>query len=310
MNEADLKKWRQAASIAAHVRDTIAAKMEPGKKLIDLSLEGHRLIDEMGGKPAFPLQMSRNHIAAHYCSYLGDETRLEAGDLVKIDCGVHVDGFVADTAKSVDLSPDGRHADLLSASKDALAAAIRTAGPEVAVADIGREVERAIRAYNLTPIRNLTGHGVGQWIVHKAPQIPNVPNGRGRLKAGTVVAIEPFASSGTGLVEERGDAHVFMAKKSAKKTHGADARVLRTIRDYNGLPFGSRDLLQIHPFDAVAGTLNALLAGRQLMVYPPLCDRRGSFVAQFEHTIYVHEDGVEVLTAARESVESAQGAVT
>src|SRR5690606_11009231 len=98
MNPSELDTWREAAAIAGHVREYVASLMRPGAKLIDLSLEGHRRIEALGGKPAFPLQISVNHVAAHYCAYVGDETELAENDLVKVDCGVHVDGYVADTA--------------------------------------------------------------------------------------------------------------------------------------------------------------------------------------------------------------------
>jgi methionyl aminopeptidase len=300
MDPRDLEKWRQAASIACHVRNYVASQMRPGARLIDLSLRGHDRIAALGGKPAFPLQISRNHIAAHYCAFIGDETALAEGDVVKVDCGVHVDGFVADTAMTVDLSADGKHRSLLAAAKEALDAAIRVAGPDVDVTAIGREVESVIKSKGHQPVRNLTGHSVGRWIIHGGPQIPNVPTGRGKLRPDTCVAIEPFASTGTGLVSEVGDAHVFMCKKTVKRVRGADTQVMEAIRAFGGLPFGSRDLLADLPFRAVSTTLNCLMNAGYLMVYPPLCDREGSFVAQFEHTLYVGDDGVEVMTATED----------
>ena len=305
MNSAQLDTWREAAAIAGHLREYVASLMKPGAKLIDLSLSGHRRLEELGGQAAFPLQISVNHVAAHYCAFVGDESELKEGDLVKVDCGVHIDGFVADTAMTVDLSTDGRHANLLAASKEALAAAIDMAGPGVEVVEIGREVEKVMRARGVNPIRNLTGHGVGQWQVHRAPQIPNVPSGRGRLKAGTCVAIEPFATDGQGVIHEKGDAHVFMAKKSGKKPKGTDPKVLEAVRDFRGLPFGSRDLLLHFPYPAVADTLNALLRANQLILYPPLVEKKGTYVAQFEHTLHIHDGGVEVLTAATEPKRTA-----
>lgn len=296
MHPADLNKFRQAAAIAAQVREFVAGRIVPGAKLIDVALAGHELIAELGGKPAFPLQISRNEIAAHYCPYIGDPTTFEEGDLVKTDVGVHVDGFVADTALSKDLSPDGRYSRHLDAAREALEAAIRTAGPGVEVVEIGRAVEQTIRSFGLRPVRNLTGHGIDRWCIHRSPQIPNVPSGRGTLKAGTLVAIEPFATDGEGIVLEKGDAHVFLAKKTTRKGKETDPQVLEAIRTYNGLPFGSRDLVQRFPYRAVAATLNALARADHLVVYPPLCEKPGRMVAQFEHTLYIGEDGVEVLT--------------
>lgn len=308
MNSTDLEKWREAAAIAAHTRDYVASMMEPGRKVIDLALAGHKRLEELGGTAAFPLQISRNHIAAHYCPFIGDPTVLEEGDVVKVDCGVHIDGFVADTAVTVDLSADGRHEPLLAASRAALEKAIEVAGPGVEVVEIGREVERVIKGRGFEPVRNLTGHGVGRYIIHRAPQIPNVPVGRGTLKSGTCVAIEPFATTGSGVVHEAGDPHVFMAKPNSKKIRGTDAQVLQAVRDFGGLPFGSRDLVQRFPYATVAETLNSMARANQLVVFPPLVEKKGTLVAQFEHTLRIHDDGVEVLTTGREP--SRLGAVT
>lgn len=310
MNPADLQKFRQAATIGSQVRDLVGTLIQPGASLIDVALAGHRRIEELGGKAAFPLQISRNHVAAHYCPFIGDPTTFEEGDLVKADVGVHVDGYVSDTALSVDLSPDGKHENLLSAAREALEAAIQVAGPGVEVAEIGREVERVIRARGLNPVRNLTGHGIDRWCIHKAPQIPNVASGRGKLRPDSLVAIEPFATDGEGLVFEKGDAHVFMAKKSSKKVKGTDARVLAAVRAFNGLPFGSRDLVQDFPFKAVSETLNAMARGHHLVVYPPLCEKKGRMVAQFEHTLYISETGAEVLTRSLETTPASGPGVT
>ncbi|MBL8767476.1 MAG: type II methionyl aminopeptidase [Planctomycetes bacterium] len=304
MNPQDLEKWRRAAAIACHVRKYVASLAKPGAKLIDIALAGHARIEELGGKPAFPLQMSRNHIAAHYCAWIGDPTTLQEGDVVKIDCGVHVDGFVADTAMTVDLSLDGRNRKLVEASQAALDAAIRVAGPDVDVIEIGREVERVIRSFGFSPVKNLTGHSVGRWIIHGPPQIPNVPVGRGKLRPGTCVAIEPFASTGAGIVKESGDAHVFMVRRDLKKAKGVDDGVYDAIRAFGGLPFGSRDLVAHLPFKAVSDSLNALSRDDQLMVYPPLCEKKGELVAQFEHTLLITDSGVEVLTASEDALRT------
>ncbi|HET6202448.1 MAG TPA: type II methionyl aminopeptidase [Planctomycetota bacterium] len=295
MNAGDLEKFRQAGRIAAAARDHGAARVKPGALLRDVLEAVEEEIRRLGGEPAFPAQSSRNHIAAHYCASPEDETRYEEGDLVKLDVGVHVDGFVADTATTIDLGP-GRNGRLREAAEAALAAAIAKAGPGVSTSEIGGTIAGAIRAHGYRPVSNLTGHGVGRWQIHCAPSIPNVPDRtRERLKAGMVIAIEPFSTDGAGTVEEKGRPEVFRLAGRPKRRDGVDEGVLREIEKWGGLPFARRSLRGC-PREAVEATLTALARADVLVRYPPLCEEEGKRVAQSEHTVYVGPDGVEVLT--------------
>lgn len=256
-----------------------------------------RLIRERGAQPGFPAQSSRNSVAAHYCSPPDDKLRYEEGDCVKVDIGVHVDGYVADTAASVDLSRDGRWKGLIKASSDALAAAIATVADGVSVGEIGGAIERTIVGAGYQPVRNLTGHGLGRWKVHTPPQIPNqAETGGGRLRAGMVFAIEPFACTGRGYISERGKAEVFMMVRPPSRAKGIDRDVLREIDSWRGLPIARRYFTQHDP-ELVEDALSKLARQGSLMRYPPLVEEDGVMVAQTEHSIYLGADGVEILTA-------------
>ena len=261
-------------------------------------LEGiEDLIRARGAEPGFPAQSSRNHVAAHYCSPPGDDMCYEEGDCVKVDLGVHVDGYIADTAASVDLSSDGRWQALVQASADALAAAIATVGDGVPVGEVGAAIERTIVAAGYNPVRNLTGHGLGRWKVHTPPQIPNqAERGGARLQTGMVFAIEPFACDGRGYITERGRAEVFMMVRPPMRAKGLDRDILRDIESWRGLPiarryFGHRDSKTMEE------TFSKLVRQGVLMRYPPLVEEPGVMVAQSEHSIYLGPDGVEILTA-------------
>jgi methionyl aminopeptidase len=259
-------------------------------------------IRRLGGEPAFPVQSSRNQVAAHYCPSPEDETRYAEGDLAKLDIGVHVDGYVVDTAVTVHLGdgPGGRK--LVAAAEAALAEAAAVVVPGTPVRAVSAAIERTIRSFGLRPMRNLCGHGVGRWTVHCPPPIPNTANGADaadRLGAGSVVAIEPFATDGDGLVAEWGDPEVFRLDPGAAVdgvvASGADHAVVDALAKLNGLPFARRQL-QAFPRAAVDMTLQVLQDRRALTAYPPLVETRGRPVAQAEHTIYVGPDGVEILT--------------
>ena len=289
--------WRRAGRIASECREWAKQNVKPGVRVRDVLEHVEGIIRERGAEPGFPAQSSRNHVAAHYCSPPGDELRYEEGDCVKVDFGVHVDGYVADTAASIDLSSDKRWAPLVKASSDALAAAIATIKVDVGVGELGAAIERTILAAGFNPVRNLTGHGLARWKVHTPPQIPNQGEStRERLKAGMVFAIEPFACTGRGYITEKGKAEVFMMVRPPLRAKGLDKAVLKDIETWRGLPIARR-YFAAHDPALVEDTLTKLARQGSLMRYPPLVEAEGVMVAQTEHSIYLSEDGVEILTA-------------
>jgi methionyl aminopeptidase len=291
-----LECHRRAGRIAAECREWARESIKPGVLIRDV-LEGiEERIAQAGAAPAFPAQSSRNSIAAHYCSSPNDETSYEEGDCVKVDVGVHVDGYIGDTACTVDLSSDGRWAALLKASSDALTVAIEAMEPGIRAGEIGAAVERTITGAGFEPVRNLTGHGLARWKVHTAPQIPNYgERGGGRISMGSVIAIEPFASTGRGYIHEKGKAEVFMMSRPPMRAKGLDKGVLREIQSWRGLPFARRYFTDF-PSKAVEETFAKLARQGSLVRYPPLVEEDGVMVAQTEHTMYVGNDGVEILT--------------
>jgi methionyl aminopeptidase len=288
---------RKAGRIAADCREWAKANIKPGVSIRYVLETVEDTIRERGAAPGFPAQSSRNHIAAHYCSSPDDDQCYQEGDCVKVDIGVHVDGYIADTAATVDLSKDGRWGALITSSRSALAAAIAAIRPDVQLADIGGAIERTILAAGYQPVRNLTGHGLGRWKVHTAPQIPNyAERGSGTLKIGMVFAIEPFASTGRGYIREAGKAEVFMLVKPPAKAKSLDRDVLKAIEAWRGLPIARRYFRHLDT-EAVEDVITKLARQGSLVRYPPLVEDEGVMVAQYEHSIYLGPEGVEVLTA-------------
>jgi methionyl aminopeptidase len=291
-----LAALRQAGRIAAAARAFGAGRIVPGAKLRLVCEAVEDFIGRHGGQPAFPAQSSRNEIAAHYCPAPSDETAYAAGDLAKLDIGVHVDGYVVDTATTVAVGGHASGRRLVDAAAAALEAAIAVAGPRVPVRALSEAIERALRARGLQPMRNLCGHGVARWTVHCPPPIPNcVDATTGRLEPGSVVAIEPFATEGSGEVVEAGTPEVFRVPMERSDPSGLDAEVFGAIRAFNGLPFSRRQLRSL-PSERVERTLRTLWERNWMAAYPPLKEASGRMVAQAEHSLYVSEEGVEVLT--------------
>lgn len=294
---AELETLREAGRIASSARNWAAETIEPGYLLRDLQEGMETIIREAGALPPFPAQTSRNHVAAHYCSSPSDNTRFEENDLVKIDVGAHIDGLIVDTGVSADLSTDSRWSNVIGAASDALDAAIAMCAPNLPVEDIGERVNEIITAAGFKPIRNLTGHGLGRYTLHDSPQIPNARIGlKGTLEAGSIFAIEPFASYGSrGGVKDDGTPEVFMASGSPKRSNKIDSESLEAINAWNGLPFARRYFRNLpkKPFER---TLKELIKQDVVRVYPPLVDMNGKHVGWKEHTIYLGPDGPEVLT--------------
>src|SRR5207247_3175178 len=162
-------------------------------------------IRRRGADLAFPAQTSRNQVAAHYCPGPEDDTAYAEGDLAKLDVGVHIDGWVVDTAVTVNVGDRPGPRRLVEAARAALEAAIQTAGPGVPVARVSAAIESTLRVHGVRPMKNLCGHHVGRWTVHSPPPIPNSPDGADeRLAVGAVLDLEAFASDGMGVVDAAG----------------------------------------------------------------------------------------------------------
>ncbi|MBK7642413.1 MAG: type II methionyl aminopeptidase [Planctomycetes bacterium] len=289
--------YRKAGRIASECREWARENVKPGVTIRSVLETVEAMIRERGGEPGFPAQSSRNSIAAHYCSSPEDEQEYAENDCVKVDFGVHVDGYVADTAASIDLSKDKRWTPLVEASKSALAAAIATVGVGVPVGEVGGAIERTILKAGFQPVRNLTGHGLGRWKVHTPPQIPNyAERGGGVFRKDTVFAIEPFACTGEGMIREAGKAEVFMMVRPPMRAKGLDRDVLKAIESWRGLPIARRYFKHLDRA-LVEDTLLKLARQGSLVRYPPLVEEDGVMVAQYEHSLYLSEAGVEILTA-------------
>lgn len=291
--------FRAAGRIASAARRLAIERIVPGARLLDVMTEVEDFIRAQGGGMAFPAQTSRNHIAAHYCPRPGDPTVYEKEDVVKVDIGVEVDGWVADNAQSKYLGEDPRYHRMVEASAAGLRAAIAAAGPGVRVREVSARIGEAIGSLGFKPVWNLTGHGVARWTVHCAPSVPAYEDERQKdvLVPGMVVAIEPFATDGGGQVHETGRSEIFMLEREPRKLKDVDPAVWEAILAMRGLPFARRSLGPL-PAEAVDRTLARLARIGCLAEYPPLADPDPrARVAQTEHTLMILEDGVEVITA-------------
>ena len=257
-----------------------------------------REIEARGGSPAFPTGIGVGQVTAHYAPQDDERGVFQESDLIKIDFGVHVDGYIADTAVSITFNPD--HRLLLEAAERTLGVAIETANKEARTGEIGRAIYKEASRYGFKTIENLTGHTLDRYLVHAGKSIPNlyVP-GMQALKKGDVFAIEPFVTSGTaaGYVVDAPSQTIF-SLLGRRKTGVAELdRFADEIwNKRKTLPFTPRWYALEFGRDRVNGILSQLVKRRILRSYPTLVEASGKPVAQFEQTMALDEDGLVVLT--------------
>jgi methionyl aminopeptidase len=267
-------------------------------KLIDICEGVETWIRDLGGEPAFPCNVDIDHVAAHYTSPLEDASSVLQGALVKVDIGVHIDGYIADTATTVCFEP--RLEGLVEAAEAALDAGLKSVRSGIRASEVGAVIERTMRARGVAPIRNLTGHKVARYIIHAGRSVPNVASIKGhKLEAGEVYAIEPFTTlpQARGEVGDGPPGHIYLFKK--KRSVGGDVarRMLRFVQtEYRTLPFAARWVLRKFPGSEGREAFSELLKSRCLHSYPQLVEKSRSPVAQAEHTVIVTENGCEITT--------------
>ncbi len=291
--EGDLEHWRRAGSISAQALQYGVSLIRPGVKAVDVLDKVEQKIFELGGEIAFPAQLSCNHIAAHWCADKDDPLVLN-DQVICLDVGAHVNGCIGDNAATVDLS--GKYEKLVKASRDALDNAIKTLKPGVTLGHIGHVINQTIQSHGFTPIHNLSGHGLALYNIHCKPSIPNYDTGEEtKLEKGMVIAIEPFATDGAGMIYETDRANIFAFVQSRPVRSPFARDLLKEIKKYNGLPFTTRWLIRkMHPAQVNFG-LKELLAAGAITQFPPLPDKDKGMVSQAEHSILI-DDKIEVLT--------------
>lgn len=294
MEDKVLKKYKDAGSIAKKVRVWSKSLVKSGAKILDIADEIEaKILAE--AEIAFPTNICINDVTAHYTPKFDDETVLTDNDLVSIDLGVHVDGYIADTAYTIDLS--GNYADMIAANQKALDAAIALVKPGLSVSVIGARVQNILADSGFKPIENLTGHEVQQYDLHAGLHVPNIKVSYDqKIEEDMVIALEPFATDGCGRVVESKQAEIF-SQINIKPIRLREARILlKKIKSREELPFAGRWYAkELNPMKMNLA-LRDLVSKEILRAYPTLHERDAGSVSQFEHTLIVTSTGCEVIT--------------
>jgi methionyl aminopeptidase len=299
MDETVYENYRQAGKIAADAREYGVTLLKPGTRLLDVATMIEQRITEKGAGLAFPVNIALNTIAAHYSPFHDDPLIFKKGDVVKLDVGAHISGYIADTAITVELQTH-RYDTMIQASSDALEKTISILNADVPLSTIGETIEQTITSFGFKPISNLMGHGLARYQLHSGISIPNVGTlgGKTKLKDGSIVAIEPFATNGAGHVLSGEGSNIYLCNDSIKAKFIRENRTKNLFEKINSrfgsLPFAQRWYHALYPNDdVVLKKLSFLGVTKQ---YPQLVEAKGGMVTQKEHTVIVREHTCEVIT--------------
>lgn len=242
------------------------------------------------GKIAFPVNISVNSVAAHYTPSLNDTHVFKRGDVVKVDVGAHVNGYIGDTAKTIEVG-QAKSNEMIRAAEEALDEVIATIKDGTRISEIGEIIENNIRSFGFLPIKNLQGHSLERYNLHAGISIPNIANNnKKKLRVGDVIAVEPFATDGGGRVVDQAYGNIYHLSKKTGKF------VKELYTHFHNLPFAERWLVKIVKEDEVHKTISFLLKRKSIFAYKSLAEINGGVVTQAEHTLMVTKNGCEVLT--------------
>ncbi len=274
MNETVHENYVEAGKIAGKVRNESISRIKEDVPLLEVAEYTEDRIKELGGNIAFPCNISINEIASHYTPE-DNIARFRRGDVVKIDIGVHIEGFIADTASTIEIGINN-HSMLIKATEEALDSAISSIKDNVQTSMVGKIIEETIKKYGFSTLRDLTGHSLEKYTLHSGLTIPNYRAFfSNRIKKDMVFAVEPFATYGKGDIKY-GKPHIFSIRPGT--CEGLKEK-------FGFLPFAKRWVPEL---------ITENLKG--LREYPELIEASGKIVAQSEHTVIVHESGCEIIT--------------
>jgi len=282
-----MEDYFKSGEICKKAREYGITLIKEGTKLWDIAEKIEEKIRELGGECAFPVDVSLNYVAAHDTPKFNDDRILNISDVVKLDIGVHVNGKVSDTAVTVEVGTN-KYEKLIKASEEALDNAIKIIKPGVKLKEIGNLIQKTIQKYGFSPIINLSGHGVDEYVVHSKPIIPNCDNNDNtELKENMVIAIEPFATDGEGKVTEGKPSGIYELISEKNIRNDNARKILNFVKEkYKTLPFCERWIMKEFGNSAKLSLLLLEREGiiKQFNVLPEI--KKGQ-VSQAERTVIV-----------------------
>lgn len=294
-----LENYTRAGHIASIVRENTRKRNHVGRTLYEICNSIEKEIRDNGGQPAFPVNVSINEIAAHYTAEPDDQIVIKDSDVVKIDLGVHINGYVADTA--VTISYDPKYDQLVKVAELSLSEAIKIAKHTTKSSEIGKTIENTISYNGLKPIQNLSGHSLEQYIIHAGKSIPNIRTYGSSflLSSNQAYAIEPFVTTndGLGIVYEGKIRNIYsLISRKPTKDKEADEFIMHLWNKFKTLPFALRWLVDDFGESKARAMVEYLIKKKNVRAYPILVEGNNKIVSQAEHTVFITENLSYIIT--------------
>jgi methionyl aminopeptidase len=294
-----LDNYILAGKIASTVRENARKKNHIDRTLFEICESIENEVTSLGGIPAFPVNVSLNEIAAHYTAEPQDQIKVKDTDVLKIDLGVHIDGYIADTAVTV--SYNSKYDHLVNIAELSLSEAIKIAKINTKSNEIGKTIENTIMNNGLKPIQNLSGHSLDQYIIHAGKSIPNIITfgSSFSLVNNQAYAIEPFVTTrdGIGIVYEGKIKNIFsLISRKPTKDRDSDDFVTYLWSRFKTLPFAIRWLVKDYDESAIRDMINYLIKKKNIISYPILVEGNNKIVSQAEHTFFIRGDLSYIIT--------------
>ena len=294
-----LDNYARAGQISSIVRENTRRKNHVGRTLSEICNSIEKEISDNGGFPAYPVNVSINETAAHYTAEPNDRIVVKDTDVIKIDLGVHINGFIADTA--VTISYDSKYDQLVNTAESSLSEAVKIAKQNTKSSEIGKIIENTITNNGLKPIQNLSGHSLEQYIIHAGKSIPNIKTygSSFSLSVNQAYAIEPFVTTkeGLGIVYEGKIKNIFsLISRKPTKNKETDEFITYLWNKFKTLPFALRWLVDEFEETRARGLVDYLIKKRNIRAYPILVEGNNQVVSQAEHTVFVSEGSSLIIT--------------
>jgi len=288
----------QAGKIAGEIRENVRRTDWIGKTVFEICEHVENEIRKRGAKCAFPVNTSINEVAAHYTAEPNDPLTIKNDDLVKIDLGAQINGYIADTAVTVCYNAE--FDSLVQAAELSLSNAMAMIKVGVKSSDVGRTIEKTIKQMGFLPIANLSGHSLDRYTIHAGKSVPNIWSiGSFTFNENQAFACEPFVTTGEGLgfVHEGKTKNIFALSSRKKiKDEEADKMLDYIWQNFNLLPFALRWLTNEWEEKEARRLLEILVKKKAVHAYPVLVEGNGQRVTQAEHTFIPNETGVTITT--------------